>query len=202
MNTIWTCTTETWLPSIGDPDLLGWLTTLLYFGAAYLAFRCAKRQDQASQNHATYGQFERYFWYSTAILLALLAANKQLDIQTFVVDAGRCISKAQGWFGMRRGVQMGLAAAIAGMLGIWMAWILFGLRRVWSRMWLELLGLAAVFAFIMLRVLLFTHIYHTHIFGNNSFASRLFEILGPVLLSVAALSILKGRRDITARHTR
>ncbi|WP_371170552.1 hypothetical protein [Aliiroseovarius sp. 2305UL8-7] len=191
MNVFWTCTTETWSPAIGDPDLLGWATTLLYLAAAFLAFRTARLPALESTQH----RFVRYFWLTTAVLLTALAANKQLDLQTFIVAAGRCVSQVQGWYGMRRGVQMAFALGVAGLLGAWAIWIMVGLRHSLLRMWLELLGVAAVVAFVMLRALRFLHVYHTHVFGNNSWASRIFEITGPILLIIAALLMLRAHAN-------
>ena len=186
MNVFWTCLTETWTPTIGDPDLLGWATTLLYLAAAYLSFRCVRTARLSSSER----RFERYFWASTAVLLALLAVNKQLDLQTFVTSAGRCVAQGQGWYGLRRIVQMAFALVVAGVLGFWVIWILVGLRHAMARMWLELLGIVAVFTFVLLRVLRFFHVYHTHLLGNNIWVERIFEITGPLILIVAALRFL------------
>ncbi len=190
MNTFWTCTTETWTPTVGDPDLLGWATTLLYLVAAYMSFRCVRTARLSLPDR----RFERYFWASTAVLLALLAVNKELDLQTFIVSAGRCVAQVQGWYGMRRGVQLAVALAVAGVLGFWVIWILVGLRHSLTRMWLELLGIVAIFTFVLLRVLRFFHVYHTHLLGNNTWVERIFEITGPVLLILAAWRFLRRRR--------
>ena len=110
------CILARWQPVIGDPSWQGWATVLVYLATAALAFlasRAAFPQPTARQ--------ERVFWVLVLLLLTGLAVNKQLDLQSALTAAGRCLARAQGWYGQRRLVQMGfllglalLATAVAG----------------------------------------------------------------------------------------
>lgn len=65
-----------WSLQINDPTLVAWFCVLLYSVAAVGCFRYAR--------HETPGR-TRTFWTGVAILCALLALNKQLDVHTAVL---------------------------------------------------------------------------------------------------------------------
>jgi len=44
-------------------------------------------------------------WALLALLMAFLAINKELDLQSAFTVAGRCLAKAQGWYEERRDFQ-------------------------------------------------------------------------------------------------
>ena len=90
------CVLGGWAPRIGDPTLMGWATVAAYFAAAILATLAARRATGR----------QRAFWIGLAVILLALTVNKQLDLQSALTEAGRCISKAQGWYEARRSVQV------------------------------------------------------------------------------------------------
>lgn len=176
------CALESWQPGFRDPYFMGWVTVIIYIAASLLAWSASKCPSSVS----TTKRFERLFWRLVALLMALLAINKQLDLHTFFIALGRCLSHSQGWYDERRDVQMWIVifmGMVTGGLGLWILW---GLRPVLKHMALPFLGLAAVACFALLRLMLFFHVYHTHILGNNNIVPRIFELAGPLLLSVSA----------------
>ena len=182
LNAFLTCAKTSWSPVIGDPTALGWLTTGLLCLAAYLSLRCAHSPVFAGRER----RFERWFWLSTAVFLVLLTLNKQLDLQTYLLAVGRCIARAQGWYGARRSVQFIAAIITTGMVGAWVLWIMIGLRRSLPNMWLELSGIAALGLFFTLRLF---EIFHVIDSQSIDLELRLLEMTGPILLIVAAWQV-------------
>lgn len=142
------CAFARWQPGIGDPSPMGWATVAAYALAALLALAAARAPQPRP---------ERAFWIGAAVFLALLAVNKQLDLQSFVTAVGRCVAQAQGWYDERRAVQREvIGALIAGtlLMGAVLAW---ALRRTLAQTWLAWLGLVAITAFVLTRAVGFHH---------------------------------------------
>jgi hypothetical protein len=123
-----------WSPGIGDPNVTGWLTVVAYLIAAYLCWRQFRWLGQAQDGEdagsrsslktsmmalafavlgarkrmATLPARERLrtLWLGLASVLLLLGINKQLDLQTALTEMGRILSRAYGWYEIRRRVQL------------------------------------------------------------------------------------------------
>lgn len=148
------CIFARWSPTIGDASLMGWVTVGAYLFAAATALwvRSAGAFKLATARR------ERAFWAGLCLLMLFLAVNKQLDLQSFLTAAGRCVAKLQGWYAERRAVQIGFVAGLAltGVaLGVWLTW---WLRGTWPRTALALLGVTLVFSFVMVRAVGFHHV--------------------------------------------
>jgi hypothetical protein len=136
----------------GDPTLLGWITTGLYFIVAMMCVRTGRTTARTAIRPAE-GRRHARFWLCIAALLVALGVNKQLDLQTLITQLGKNLAEAQGWYENRRWVQAAfviftLVAAIM-LLGAftWMT------RQMWSAYGLALFGLALIIGFIVLRVI-------------------------------------------------
>ncbi len=141
MNDIATCVLAAWSPQIGDPSIVGWLTVAAYSVTAVLTALLFIRQTGR----------QRLFWLCLFVLLLALAINKQLDLQSALTAAGRCLAQAQGWYEDRHSVQItfiiavGIAClAITGVL----AW---ALRRDFGQIWMALTGVGLLLAFVAIR---------------------------------------------------
>lgn len=176
------------MPGIGDPNLTGWLTVLAYLICFVLALRVWQQQEPG-----------RGFWGLIAILMALLAINKQLDLQSALTAAGRCLAKAQEWYGNRRAVQ---AEFIAGLLGLVLICLLAGLwlqRRNLRRNGLALVGLAILGGFVMIRAVGFHHF--DQLIGLRKFgisANYMLENTGLLLIALNAVTLLRRSRNEAA----
>lgn len=142
--------TGRWAPGIGDPTVMGWLTVLAYLGAATLAL--------VNLLAARRTRLPWIYWAVVAALMALLALNKQLDLQTWFTQLGRDLALAQGWYAQRRIVQAGFivvlacgAASVSVLL--WHRW-----RRHWQGYRLSAVGVTLLLAFIVIRAATFHHI--------------------------------------------
>lgn len=181
--TLVACVAQRWTPRIGDPNLTGWLTVLAYLACFVLA---------AQVWRSLRGRQGRAFWGLITALTLFLAVNKQLDLQSALTAAGRCMALAQGWYGDRRAVQVVfivglLIAAVIGLLiGLWT------LRGQLRQNGLALIGLTIVAAFVMIRAVGFHHfdrLIGVHQLGVSM--NYLFENSGLLLIAINALAILR-----------
>jgi len=138
-----------WQPGIGDPSVIGWLIVGAYVLCLILCARCWLKRDRLIDA----GRLRRYglFWFTLSVVIAFLAINKQLDLQTLLQVTGRNMAIDEGWFNQRRAVQRGFIAGVgaAGVLSVLvMLWLMRGL---WGRVGLSLVGIAVLVAFIVMR---------------------------------------------------
>lgn len=186
------CVSERWTPQIGDPEITGWLTVLAYLACAGLSLVVWQRLPHGRA---------RGFWAAITALTLFLAVNKQLDLQTALTAAGRCLANAQGWYAWRRPVQLAfLLLLAAGVLAALRAGkrALRGNRR--ANRW-ALRGVAILAAFVMMRAVGF-HGFDAMI-GQRLFGVRLnfiFENAGLVLIALNAVAILRREPERAARQ--
>lgn len=181
------CILGRWQPAIGDHSWQGWATVLVYLATAVLAFLASR----AAFPQATARQ-ERAFWVLVLVLLTGLAINKQLDLQSALTAAGRCLAHAQGWYGQRRPVQMAFLAGLAVMAVIFLVMLLSLLRGSWMRNALPVLGLVFVCTFVLMRAVGFHHadrLLGLPVLGLR--ANTALEWAGPALISLGALRRLR-----------
>lgn len=180
------CIARSWTPQIGDPELTGWLTVLAYLICLVLAIMVLRRRPPAAA---------RGLWGTIVILMALLAVNKQLDLQTAMTAAGRCIAFAQGWYDNRWLVQLAFIAGLFVFLLIAMTVTLRSLRGHLRANGVALLGLAVLCGFVMVRASSFHHVdsFLSMDFANIPF-NFLFENTGLLLIALNALLLLKRGR--------
>lgn len=191
LETIWTCTTTTWSPGIGDPTVLGWATVAVYFITAALAFRVVR--------HAPFPQTtrgpERRFWVILVVVLCLLGVNKELDLQSALTAVGRCLAQAQGWYDTRRMVQFGFIVTLGSLAVLLALWLLWRLRGTWARSGVPIMGLCMVLGFVMMRAVGFHNF--DRMIGVEVMNLRLngwLELSGPILISVWAIWITRHSR--------
>lgn len=196
MGPLMNCALQRWQLGFRDPYLMGWVTVAVFCAAAIFAIIASKSAGFSPETR----RFERLFWRLVALLMAMLALNKQLDFHTFFISLGRCLSHSQGWYDARRDVQMWIVIILIAGTGGLSFWIIWGLRSALRHMTLPFVGLAAVVCFVLLRIMLFFHVYHTHIFGNNDIVSRVFELVGPLFLMYSAYQI--NRSNALAARTK
>ena len=169
------CAVDLWAWRIGDPGLGGWAILALYLLAAFAAVRAAGRTPVSR---------ERWFWRAAAVVALALALNKQLDLQAYIFQVGRCAARAGGWYDLRRSVEV---AALAGVVGIC---LVAGLTLVWivwrslGRLWPALLALGLMAMFALLRAAGFTHVdtVPTLEIGGMMRLRGLIEVAGALLL--------------------
>jgi len=163
-----------WHPGIGDPTILGWVTTVVYL----LAVICTYKQMVASK----VGGGDARFWLILTITLILLGINKQLDLQTWLTEVVRTDAQAQGWYAARRLVQ----AAFVIFLGLSMLVALGSLYLLsensrWRRYKLVWIGMLLLCMFVLMRAATF---HHVDIYINTHFSGFKFLIETGALLLI------------------
>jgi len=134
----------------------------------------------------------RLFWRTVAVLLAVLGANKQLDLQTLLTDIGREAARSGGWYAQHRTVQAFFVAGLC-VLGIALL-VATGLlmRRSLMPIWVAMAGITVLGCFVLVRAASFHHVDKT--LGMNLAGLRLcwlIEAVGIALTAVSAASALR-----------
>ena len=192
-----------WRPGIGDPTVLGWVTTVGYFVASGLCGAYALRARKSADNRrgtcdegcvvhhpSSFLPSNSVFWWALTIFMLLMGFNKQLDLQYLVVDIGRRMSVEQGWFAERDAVRkwiiLGFAFTFSGLL-VWMGWTC---RRVWRRYILAVSGIALLIIFVLIRASGNRLVILGYRPGRFSMY-RILEIGGIICVGVSALVELR-----------
>ncbi|MFI5306850.1 MAG: hypothetical protein ACHQ53_05850 [Polyangiales bacterium] len=186
-----------WRPGIGDPNLAGWVIFLAYFGAAAACYRASRVSTAAAGQlggAASLGARDErrlaVFWLALCLAMSVLGLNKQLDLQTLIIQVGKQLALAQGWYDTRRSVQAAVVAALAlggGMLAVTLTYVM---RSSLSRVALSLAGVAVLAAFVVLRAAQLEHMSAPHA-GHR--LRSLLELCGIALVGLGAHRAVRGR---------
>ncbi len=180
------CVSDRWSPKIGDPTVLGWVTVAAYAACAGLAVAVVWRRKTTGRGSV--------FWALLAALMVFLALNKELDLQSALTAAGRCVAKAQGWYDDRRAFQRHFIFALVAGIGVVVALCLYFLRTELRHSGLALLGLAFVCGFVAVRAVGFHHV--DWLINQSLFSVRIngmLELSGLVLIAINAAALLRRR---------
>jgi len=141
-----------WRPGIGDPTVLGWVTTVAYFVAAGLCGRYALLARKAAKRDSdVHRPSSSFFWWVLVIFMVLMGFNKQLDLQVLVLQIARQMSREQGWFAERDVVRKWIIVGFAFIGLILVAWLGWVCRRVWRKYILAMVGIALLIFFVLVR---------------------------------------------------
>ncbi|SMO75900.1 hypothetical protein [Paracoccus laeviglucosivorans] len=190
LSSLRSCVAHDWTPTIGDPEITGWLTVIIYLVCMWLAIRVLRRDPPG----AALG-----LWATIAALMGFLALNKQLDLQTAFTATGRCMARVQGWYDERWLVQLGFIAALTLLVLIGLMAALRSLRGQLRWNGIALLGVTVLCGFVLVRAVGFHHVDRliSMDFANIKF-NFLFENAGLALIALNAGLLL--RRGIPPRR--
>lgn len=178
-----TCAFTQWSPGLGDNNIVGWLTVLVYLVAGVLSLRAARAMAEDALSRR-----ERLFWAIAGAVMLFLAVNKQLDLQSLVTMIGRCHAQLAGWYNDRRAVQkLFILLVAAGGLGA-VGLLALLLRGILNRVWLALLGLGFVCLFVAIRAASFHHVdilISSTVLGFKM--NWALELPGPLMVILVAL---------------
>lgn len=146
-----------WRPGIGDPTAVGWIITMAYALAALLCLRTTLISWYQVSRSST-SRRRTLFWLVVTLFAFFLGVNKQLDLQTWVTEAGRIMAREQGWYEQRRIVQMWFVAGVALTgLGVLVACFWLG-RSVLRQHPFTLLGIIFLACFVVIRAASMHHV--------------------------------------------
>jgi len=182
LSTIVACVGDQWSPQIGDPTVAGWTTVVAYAVCAVLGLVALRRAQNGR---------ERIFWGLVTLAMLFLGVNKQLDLQSSLTAAGRCLSQLQGWYGERRAFQMKFIIGLLAGAGLFVTLGFWLMRDYLRRNGVAILGLALVTAFVAVRAVGF---HHFDVLIDSRFLdtrfNALFELSGLFLIAGNALAFL------------
>ncbi|WP_135502500.1 hypothetical protein [Roseovarius aestuariivivens] len=135
------CGFENWSKIWGDPLISGTVFMLFYGIAGLKAIAVAK------QLHGR----ERTLWRVSALILFFQLINTHLDLHAFVVSYGRCLSKAQEWYEIRRQVQYTILVAAVAVMATLLVMALVYFRRSLASNLLLIAGLAICIGITVLK---------------------------------------------------
>lgn len=138
-----------WIPSIGDPTIIGWATVAVYFIVAVICLKAAftSNLEKSIKN----------LWLFLTFFLIVLGINKQLDLQILLTQFGKGIAIEQGWYKNRRVVQAGFIILI-GLTGITtLTFMIKTYRDTNFSVKIALTGCTILFLFILIRASSFHH---------------------------------------------
>ncbi|MFV0244770.1 MAG: isopropylmalate isomerase [Qingshengfaniella sp.] len=181
------CVSRRWTPGIGDPSVMGWVTVTAYGAAAVLSLACVPRAHRWR---------EPLFWAFCALLMAGLAINKQLDLQSALTAVGRCLSQAQGWYDQRRAVQKNFVLILLACAALSAPCLIWIFHRILRRTWLALLGMLIVATFVTVRAVSFHHIDAIlNLRIQTVRVNWILELSGITLIAANALSLILRPRE-------
>jgi hypothetical protein len=171
-----------WSPGIGDPNLAGWLTVVLYVAAATACFWVA-RDIRRREGTAPLTRREFWLWCACTILLGLLGVNKQLDLQTALTELGRILARNQGWYARRAHVQKEFIAGLCVLAVVAASALFMLLRRLGRHVKTAALGLCFIGLFVLIRASSFHKV-------DNFLGSRLVHLRMNWILEMGGISIV------------
>ncbi len=174
-----TCLAQSWNPHWSDADFLGVTLTFLYVTAALMTTYAALQVWVSGSPRSG-----RWLWTLAAVCLILLAINKQLDVQTFFTQTGRCVARAEGWYGERRSFQEVATLGIFTVATFVGATLMVTSRRGNGLM---IAGLGLLTTYVALHVLSFHHmdsLLKTPLFGLG--LARIIELSSLLVINYAA----------------
>lgn len=190
IQTLFSCMTNRWSPVIGDPSLMGWVIVAVYAvtGISCMAAARMRRRD-------------RRFWVMLSIVLLFLAVNKQLDLQSAVTAAGRCLSQMQGWYDARRSVQVVVILGLLVTSCLILLVSVIRLRHSLNRIGLALVGFGLLLTFVAVRAVGFHHFdAFIGITIGQTRMNWVLELTGPAMIFVNAVLARRIRPDKPSLH--
>ena len=179
----------TWRPAIGDPEPIGWIITFSYLIAGGICVSAGRYQRAVSIRRGCIGY--PWFWFGLAAFLFALGFNKQLDLQTLLMQIGRNIAKQGGWYSDRNSIKSVVVFGCAVItLPILFAWMCIICNRGRSYI-LSCIGVLVLVVFIGLRALAFNprveRLTHLPLIGSH--LNTVLELGGAALVGLGAIGV-------------
>ena len=169
---------------------------------AFLTARHRERSLSTTEPHESHDQRSmKQLWLLFAITMVLLGINKQLDLQTLLIQKVRNQAYTHGWYSDRRRYQVGFIAVILALgvgatvgLALW-------LRRVLRRVVLAIAGMGMLVLFVAIRAASFHYVDRALSLGGRVRANWIIELSGLGLIILAALQWqYTDRREFESQH--
>ncbi|MGA2557425.1 MAG: hypothetical protein ABSG04_14260 [Verrucomicrobiota bacterium] len=154
LSMIWWMAVAGWQPHWDNPDWRGWTVVAAYVVAAACCGRAALARGKMGPEERP----SSVIWRVLAAGLLFLGINKQLDLQTLVIDLGRQAALAGGWIGEKRRVQLAVCAVLALTVVAAFWFVLARFRVFFVRNRWALAGVTVLLLFILIRAASVNHV--------------------------------------------
>ena len=184
-----------WSPGFSDPHQAGWLITVAYLGAALLCFRACRWARLDGLIRA------RVLWTALGAVLLLLGVNKQLDLQTLLIEVGKLMAQDQGWYEQRHVIQVVFVIAIA-VSGVWAGgWLLRLACGEFRELRLALMGSVLLIGFIAFRASAFNHLDRlVGLSGGSLWFNSVLELVAITCIGAGSLTYCQYRSAVDRRY--
>jgi hypothetical protein len=197
-----------WRPGIGDPTFVGWLTVAAYVIAASLAaraFATARRAEtrfNVSEPSAARDQRSmKHLWLLITVTMVLLGLNKQLDLQTLLIQEVRDRAYKHGWYNDRRRYQVDFILVVTAAAVLFGIGLSLRLRRVLRRVFVAVAGLGMLVVFVLVRASSFHYVDRALSLGGRFKVNAILELGGIGLIIGAALQWQAAEQRLLAEPT-
>ncbi|MCU1501014.1 MAG: hypothetical protein JWM12_368 [Ilumatobacteraceae bacterium] len=199
-----------WHLGIGDPDALAWCIVGGYVvtaGFAARAFLTARRGQQSlvgvDRREWRNQRVLARLWLAIATVLLALGLNKQLDLQTWMLQTLRRKAYEGGWYDDRRTYQTDFIGAVLVLGSAVTCLLAYSLRHVLGRVLLTVAGMSTLVLFVVVRAASFHYVDRVLALGGRVRINVILELGGIVLVVVSTL-IWQGteRALLEAAHAR
>jgi hypothetical protein len=142
----------------------------------------------------------KHLWLLISLTMVLLGLNKQLDLQTLLIQNVRDRAYAHGWYDERRRYQVDfilVMTAAAVVFGIGMS---LHLRHVLRRVFVAIAGLGMLVLFVLVRASSFHYVDRALSLGGRIRLNSIVELSGIALIIGAAVHWQVAEQRRTAIH--
>lgn len=140
----------------GHLTALGWTTLALYLAASLVSFRAAvvcRSQDSATTRRA---------WVWLGVILAVLGLNKEIDLQTLLIELGRQLAFSEHLYKYRLQFHtvffLGFVLLLVGWLTVTLLRSPAKIQRLVRQLPLVAIGCASICAYIVIRAASIDHV--------------------------------------------
>ena len=190
---------------VNDPTALAWVIVTGYLIAAALSARAymeARRHwvsiVDVDSDEARLVRSMNRFWGLITVLVVVLGVNKQLDLQTLLINNVRRQAYVHGWYGHRRRYQAIVIVCASSFACVGIVLSALWLRRVLRRMVLAIVGTAMLVLFTVVRATSFHYVDKVLARGPFVQLGVLLELGGIVVVILSALLWSHQQRMIDA----
>jgi hypothetical protein len=182
-----------WQLGIGDPTAAAWLIVAAYALAAAMSFRAFAVARDGERWFALTDPREgrdqrmlKRLWLLSAITMVVLGVNKQLDLQSLLLEIVRDRAIADGWYNNRRRYQMDFIVVVTLLGLVTTTFIALSLRRVLRRILPAVAGLAMLTAFVVMRASSFSYDSKVVAYDGPAGMTWILELPGVALIATSA----------------
>ena len=141
-----------------DQSIVGYTITAGYLLSSLLLFYSLFCRANCCESMGS--KRSTLLWSASATLALLLGINKQLDVQTYLTQWGRELSRNWGIYSGRRNAQLLASILIISLVVAAAVYAIVFVRKVGWGLRVAILGLAICMAYVVLRLISIPHVDH------------------------------------------